>query len=277
MTSTPMISTRTYRNCAVRRALIGVALGVLTGATAACGTKEAAGPLEPTGPTARIRFVNLINDPARNPVNAILEQVPFGVNLGYTGTTPSSLPAPNTAIYSAILSGDRSLVLKKTADTTVTVASFTVTMAANEDRTVYAVGGNGGAAVTSFSTKDTNNATIPAGQTRVRIVNLSPAAGALDVFITAPNADLSTATPVASGVAPQAVSLYTAIPALSSYQVRAVPAGTAPANRSSNVVVSFTPTTPTPTALAAGTGHTIVIADKAAGGSPATAFVLTDQ
>jgi hypothetical protein len=273
-----MISTLTYRNwIALRRALGGVALGILTGGSLACGTKEAPGPLEPSGPTGRIRFVNLINDPARNPVNAILEKVPFGVNLGYTGTTPSSLPAPNTAIYSAVLTGDRSLVLKKTADTTVTVASLTVTMAANEDRTVYAIGGTGGSTVTAFSTKDTNNATIAAGQTRVRIVNLSPAAGSVDVFITAPNADLSTATPVASGLAPQAVSLYVTIPALSSYQVRAVPAGTAPANRSTSVVLSFTPTTPVPTSLASGTGHTIGIADKAAGGAPATAFVLTDQ
>ena len=241
---------------------------------AACGTKEAPGPLEPTGPTGRIRFVNVINDPARVPVNAILEQVPFGVNLGYTGTTPSSLPAPNTALYSAIYAGNRSLVLKKTADTTVTVASFTVAMAADEDRTVYATGGNAGGTVTMFSTKDTNNAAIPAGQTRARIVNLSPAAGAVDVFITAPNADLATATPVAANLAAQAASLYFTIPAISSYQVRAVPAGTAPASRAASVIVTITPTTPT---LAAGTGHTIVIADRAQGGTPVTAFVLTDQ
>lgn len=254
---------------------MSVALGVLVGATLACGTKEAPGPLEPTGPTGRIRFVNLINDPARVPVNAILEQVPFGVNLAYTATTPSSLPAPNTALYAAIYAGSRSLVLKKTADTTVTVASFTVAMAADEDRTVYATGGTGGAAVTSFSTKDTNNLTIAAGQTRGRIVNLSPAAGAIDVFITAPNADLSTATPVATNVAPQAASLYFTIPALASYQIRAVPAGTAPANRAASVLVTVTPATPAP--LAAGTGHTIVIADRAQGGGPVTGFVLTDQ
>ena len=64
------------------------------------------------------------------------------------------------------------------------------------------------------------------------------------------------------------------IAALSAYQFRAVPAGTAPANRSANVLVSITPTTPL---LSAGTGRTFVVADKAAGGSPSTAFVLTDQ
>jgi hypothetical protein len=262
-----------HNRTAVRRA-IAAAFGVLIAATLACGTKEAPTGLQPSGPTGRIRFVNLINDPARNPVNAILEKVPFGVNLAYTGSTPSSLPAPNTANYSAILSGDRSLVLKKTADTTVTVASFTLTIAANEDRTIYATGGAGGAAVTSFVTKDTMGTAIPAGKARVRVVNVSPAAGAVDVFITAPNADLATATPVATNIGAQAVSVYVNIPALSAFQVSVVPAGTAPANRAASVLVSATPTT---TTLAAGTGRTIVIADKAAGGGPPVVFVLTDQ
>ena len=258
-----------------RLAVRHLVLAVVAGVTVACGTKEAPTGLQPSGPTGRIRFVNLINDPARNPVNAILEQLPFGVNLGYGGSTPASLPAPNTANYSAIYAGARSLVLKKTADTNVTVASFTVTMAANEDRTVYAVGGTGGGAVTSFSTNEDNNTPIPTGQTNVRVVNLSPAAGAVDVFVTAPNADLATATPVATAVPPQSFSGYTNIPAMASYQVRAVPAGTAAANRAANVIVNVTPITPA--SLNAGTGHTIIIADKAAGGGPPTAFVLTDR
>lgn len=251
-----------------------VALAAAAGLTIACGTKEAPTGLQPTGPTGRIRFVNLITDPTRNPVNAILEQLPFGVNLGYGGSTPSSLPAPNTANYSAIYVGDRSLVLKKTADTTVTVASFTIPMVANQDRTVYAVGGTGGAAVTSFSTIDDNTTAIPTGQTSVRVVNMSPSSGAIDVFVTAPNADLATAAPVAFNVAPSTASPYINIAAITAYQVRVVPAGTAAANRAANVLVSITPTTPT---LGAGTGHTIVVADKAAGGAPPTAFVLTDR
>ena len=261
-------------NSMTRRAVRHLALAAAAVLIAACGTKEAPTGLEPTGPTGRIRFVNLINDPARNPVNAILEQLPFGVNLGYGGSTPSSLPAPNTANYSAIYAGARSLVLKKTADTNVTVASFTVTMTENQDRTVYAVGGTGGGTVTSFSTTDDNATAIPASQTSVRVVNLSPAAGAVDVFVTAPNADLAAATPVATNVAPSAASAYANIPVITAYQVRAVPAGTAAANRGANVLVSITPTAPT---LGAGTGHTIIIADKAAGGGPPTAFVLTDR
>lgn len=253
------------------RRVVRCAVSLIAGLTMACGTKEAPGPLEPTGPTGRVRFVNLINDPARNPVNAILENVPFGVNLGYGGSTPSSLPAPNTAIYSAVYAGDRKLVLKKTADTSVTVANMTVTIAANTDATVYATGGTGGAAVTQFVTTD-NNTAVGSGATRLRIVNLSPAAGSVDVFVTAPNADLSTATPVASGVAVQNASAYITTIAPGTYQLRAVPAGTAAANRSANVVVNIASL-----ALPSGAARTVIIADKAAGGAPSTTVVLTDQ
>src|SRR6185369_9142135 len=92
-------------------------IAALALAGVACGTKDAPGPLAP-GQTGRIRFVNLITDPARNPLNAVLENLPFGVNLGYGGTTPSSLPSPATANYSPILVGDRTLVLVRTADPT---------------------------------------------------------------------------------------------------------------------------------------------------------------
>jgi hypothetical protein len=244
-------------------------LAALTLAAVGCGTKEAPGPLEP-GPTGRVRFVNLITDPTRVPVNAILEGVPFGAGLGYAGTTPSTLPSPATANYSPILTGTRTLTLQKTADPSVTLASIALTIATGEDRTVYATGGTGGAAVTSFSTADANPVPTSA-QVALRIVNMSPSAGALDYFVTAPNADLSTATPTAANVAYQGSSAYVML-APATYQVRAVPAGTLPAARSANVSVTLNSL-----ALAGGTGRTVVTADKAAGGTPIIAFVLPDR
>jgi Domain of unknown function (DUF4397) len=246
-------------------------IAALAFVAAACGTKEAPGPLEPGGPTGRVRFVNLINDPARIPVNAILESLPFGVNLGYGATTPATLPSPSNATYSPILTGSRTLVLKKTADTTVVVATYFVDISENTDYTVYATGGVGGAPVTFFSVINTNP--VPtASQVEIRIVNYSPAAGAIDVFITAPNADLSAATPtVSSPGAPDPGTSYVVF-APGTYQVRAVPAGTAPAARSTSVVLTINNLV-----LAGGTGRTIVIADRAAGGAPITGFVLTDR
>jgi len=180
------------------------------------------------------------------------------------------LPSPSTANYSAILSGNRSMVLKRTADTSVTVATIAFTVADNSDYTVYATGGSGGTAVTNFITTDANP--VPrASQVEVLIINMSPSAGALDVFVTAPNADLAAATPTAANLAYHAASPYVVL-APATYQVRAVPAGTAAAARASNVVLTINNV-----ALAGGTGRTIVIADRAAGGAPLTGFVIPDR
>jgi hypothetical protein len=248
-------------------------LAALVSLTVGCGTKEAAGPLE-SGAQGRIRFVNLITDPTRLPVNAVLENVPFGVNLAYGGTTPSSLPSPATANYSAILVGDRSLVLEKTADPTVTVATLTFTIMEGVDHTVYATGGTGGGAITGWMTNDPRPAP-GAGQVAVRVINMSPTGGALDFFVTAPNADLSTATPIATNLAYHGESPYVNL-AAGTYQIRAVPAGTAPALRSTSVVINFTPPA-TPAPFPAGAGRTIVAADAATGGSPLRAFLISDQ
>jgi hypothetical protein len=236
---------------------------------AACGTKEAPSALD-TGPTGRVRFVNLINDPARNPVNAILENVPWGVSLSYTATTPGSLAAPNTAPYSAILTGDRTLVVKRTADTTVTLATITFPIATDEDKTIYVTGGAGGGAVTNVITTDANPAPATT-ETRFRIANMSPTAGSVDVFVTAAGADLTGLTPDAAGLAPGTVSAYfTKTPG--SYTVRFVPAGTAPPARNSSVTLTLASTP-----FAGGTGRTIVAADRQQGGAPLQAFVLTDR
>lgn len=237
---------------------------------AACGTKDAADPLSPSGAQGRVRFVNVITDTTKGRVNAILEKVPFGVNLTYTQSTPATLATPSTANYSAILTGSRSLVLKRTADTNTVVATITFTVTEKQDRTIYAIGGASGTPVSSFLTTDDN--TLPAsGQARVRVVHLSPTAGAVDIFVTAVGADLSTATPTLSNVAYQTASTYLAV-AAGTYQVRVVPAGTAAAARAGAVVINVASLT-----LAPGNGRTIVAADNSIGGAPLRAFVLTDQ
>ena len=264
-----MVSTTTpsaHRFRALR--LTCAAVGLI--AAAACGTKDAADPLQPSGPVGRIRFVNLVTDPARTLVNALLEGLPFGVNLAYAATTPASLPAPNTAFYASVLAGDRSIVLKRTADPTVTVATLPVTIAADNDYTVFATGGTAGGAVTSFTTADANTP-VTAGQARFRVTNMSPAAGPVDVFITAANADLAAATPVATGLANRSVFAGTTL-APGTYQIRTVPAGTAPAARTGAVNSTLTGVV-----VAAGNSRTIVIADAAAGGTPLRSFALSDQ
>ncbi len=235
---------------------------------AGCGTKDATDPLIP-GSTGRLRFVNLITDTTRGRVNAILESVPFGVNLTYGGTTPSSLPSPATAIYSSILTGSRSLVLKRTIDTTATVATFALTVDNAVDYTVYALGGASASAITSFVTPDTN--TAPAlGAVRVRAVHLAPSAGNVDLFVTAVGADLAAATPALANV-PFKAAAYLSVPA-GTYQVRAVPAGTAPALRSANVAINLASV-----ALPANGARTLIAADNATGGAPYRFIALVDR
>ena len=234
-----------------------------------CGTKDAADPLIP-GAQGRVRFVSLITDTTRGRVNAILESVPFGVNLAYGGTTPSSLPSPATAIYSPILAGTRSLVLRRTLDTTATVATFTLPIATSADYTVYAIGGAAASAITAFVTTDTNTTPL-VGAVRVRVVHLSPTAGNVDVFVTAVGADLSTAAPTLANVAYQG-SAYLPSVASGTYQVRAVPAGTAPALRAASVSINLASVT-----LAANSARTIVAADNNVGGAPLRFIALTDR
>ena len=239
-------------------------------AAAGCGTKDAAAPLQPTSGIGRIRFVNLITDPSRNPVNAILEGLPFGVNLAYTGSTPSSLPSPSTANFAPIYQGSRSLVLKKTADTSVTVATLNLTISAGTDYTVFANGGSGGGTVSSVSFGDNNDA-ITSGQVRIKVINMSPAAGRVDVFITAANADLTTATPAATNLAVGA-EFPGALFAAGTYQIRTVPAGTAAAARPGAVNSTLTGLS-----IPANGGRTVILADAATGGGPVRSFALTDQ
>ena len=250
----------------MQRRLIGLVAGLV--ALGGCGTQDAASPLV-SGPQGRVRFVNLVTDPARVPVNVILEGVPFGVNLAYAAATPPALPAPSTALYSAILAGARTLVVKRTADTTVTLTTVNFTVTAGEDYTVYATGGTGGGTVNSFTTTDVN--TVPAStDTRWRVVNLSPTTGAVDVFLTATGADLTGATPDAANVAVQGNAYFAKV--AGTYQIRMVPAGTAPAARNGAVVITVAAA-----AYPGGAGRTIVAADNAAGAGAARGAVLTDR
>ncbi|MBA3342735.1 MAG: DUF4397 domain-containing protein [Gemmatimonadaceae bacterium] len=247
-----------------------VVVGCLAVVAAACGTTTAPDALVPSGAQGRVRLVNVITDATRGRVNASLEGLVFGVDINYAVSAPANLPAPSTAPYKAVLAGNRAFILKRTADTTVTVATLNFTVAEGEDRSVYAIGGAGGSAITGFVLTDVNTAAA-ATETRLRLVNMSPTAGPLDVFLTAVGADLATAAPRATSLAYQAASAYFTV-APGTYQYRAVPAGTAPANRAGNVTITLSPV-----ALAGGTGRTIVAADNSAGGAPLRAFVLTDR
>jgi hypothetical protein len=248
---------------------LAAALAVVT--ISGCGTQDAADSLGPTQPFGRVRFVNLIVDNARNPVNPILEGLPFGAGVQYGVAVPAALAAPNTGIYAPIYVGNRTLVLRRTADTSVTLASIPFAVTADQDRTIYATGGAGGGAVTNFITTDDNQAPA-SGQVRVRVVHLSPAAGSVDIFVTTTTADLTLATPTLTAVAPTTASAYLSV-APGTYRVRVVPAGTAPAARPAAVALDVNNLT-----FPANGARTIIAADGTVGaGTAVRGFVLTDR
>lgn len=254
----------------LRRSLrSGLVAFVVLLVAAACGTSDGSTSLRPDGPTGRVRFVNLITDTTRGRVNLNLEQVQWNVNQVYGTATPATLAAPNAAIYSPILTGSRSLVLKRTADTNTTVATFTVNVATAVDYTIYATFGAGVSVIAPFVTTDTNS--VPAsGAVRVRVVHVAPSAGNVDVFVTAVGADLATATPTLANVALRA-SAYLSVVA-GTYQVRAVPAGTAAAARAANVAINLASV-----ALPANGARTIIAADNNIGGAPFRFITLVDR
>jgi hypothetical protein len=102
------------------------------------------------------------------------------------------------------------------------------------------------------------------GNVKVRAVHGAPSAPAVDIYVTAPGADLAAATPVLTGVSFGAASDYLSVPA-GDYQVRITPAG------SKTVVIDSGSLT-----LAAGQVRTAIAVDSPGGGAPFDLLVLAD-
>jgi len=112
----------------------------------------------------------------------------------------------------------------------------------------------------------TDDNTAPAaGNAKVRAIHGAPSAPPVDIYVTAPGADLGEATPVLTGVAFGDVADYVEVPA-GNYQVRATLAGT------TTVVIDSGTLT-----LASGQVRTAMAVDAAGGGAPLDLLVLADS
>jgi uncharacterized protein DUF4397 len=243
-----------------RFAMVLFATGFAT-LTAACGERDV-GPtgVSPTEPFGRARFVNAVaNATTADRVNVAVDGVPMGVNLGYGTITGVSVATP----YNAVYGGSRRFVVTRTADPAVTVLDAQVAITADTSQTVYAT--LEGTAASTFVTLD--NLELPTGsQVKLRAVHLAPSMGNADVYVTAPNADLTTLTPQFTNVAPRSATDYLTL-ARATYQVRFTTAGT------KTVRVSATVTPPTGTAPLI---RTAVALDPQTG-TALTSAVLSDR
>jgi uncharacterized protein DUF4397 len=183
--------------------------------------------------TGRVRLVNVLTDDAQPQVDVYLDGEAFGEAIGFGQSTPAALPAPQTDIYKTLQWGGHNFTLRST-DSTIVVAQYAFGIESSDDITLYARGSGG---FTAFQTLD-DNRDPPAGSVRLRAVNLCGFAGSVDIFVTAPNDDIATATPVLPEALPNAPTEYFTVPA-GTLRFRAVRTGVAPADRAANIVVNL--------------------------------------
>jgi hypothetical protein len=173
----------------------------------------------------------------------------------------TNVPFRAASAYLAVPAGARNLRVRATGTATV-VIDQSATLTAGRAYTVLATGRVASIAPLVLEDDLTNPA---AGNVRVRLVHASPTAGNVDIYVTAPTADIATAAPTLSNVAFRAASGYLEVPA-GTYRVRVTPAGT------KTVAIDVNNVT-----LAAGQIRTAVAVDAAGGGAPLGAILLADE
>lgn len=220
-------------------ALVGVALVGL----AACSDDDLTSP----EPTAQLRVVHASPD-APN-VDVLVDAATPLTNVPFRAFSP----------FLDVEAGERRIRVRA-AGTATTVIDANVDLAADQPYTVIATGLVAG--IQPLVLED--DLTAPAaGQVKVRVVHAAPAAAGVDVYVTAPGADLATATPVLTNVPFRGFSGYLTIPA-GEYQIRVT--GTGTTTVAIDATVTFT----------AGQIRTIVATDAPGGGGPLAPVVLTD-
>jgi len=172
----------------------------------------------------------------------------------------SDVPYLASSDYLAASAGDHNLKVNA-AGTATTAIEADVTLADGTDYTVIASGLV--AEITPIVLED-DNSTPAAGNARVRAIHGAPSAPAVDIYVTAPGADLGAAVPVLTGVAFGDVADYLEVPA-GDYQVRVTPAGTKTVAIDSGALT-----------LESGQVRTAIAVDAPGGGAPFDILLLAD-
>lgn len=162
--------------------------------------------------------------------------------------------------YLDVPAGDRSLTVN-VAGSTTTVIDADVALSDGGDYTVIAAGP--AASIEPIVLEDDNVAPA-AGNAKVRAIHGAPGAPAVDIYVTAPGADLEEETPVLTGVEFGDVADYIEAPA-GDYQVRVTPTGTTVVAIDSGALT-----------LSAGQVRTVIAVDAAGGGPPFDLLLLAD-
>jgi hypothetical protein len=215
-----------------------------TALTAACDDDDNTGPEG----EARVRVVHA--SPDAPSVDVLLDDA----------EVLSDVPYLAASDYLAASADDHNLKVNA-AGTATTVIDADVTLADGTDYTVIASGLV--AEITPIVLVD-DNSTPAAGNARVRAIHGAPGAPAVDIYVTAPGADLEAAVPVLTGVAFGDVADYLEVPA-GDYQVRVTPVGTKVLAIDSGALT-----------LESGQVRTAIAVDAPGGGAPFDILLLAD-
>lgn len=231
-----------------RSITVAAALLALLAFGAGCNDDDPTSP--PVTQQARVRVLHASPDAPNVDVlvdgTVVLNNVPFK---GYSS-------------YLSVPTGARNFKVRATADPSVVVIDVTPTLAANKYYTVIAR--NPLSTIEPWLLID-NNTAPASGKIKVRLVHGAPGAPTVDIYITAPGADLATATPTLAGVPYAVASDYLEV-AAGTYQVRVTPENTKTVAIDSGALT-----------LNAGQIRTAVAVDAVGGGAPFGAVVLPDR
>ncbi len=213
--------------------------------TAACSDDD-----DNTGPEgeARVRVVHASPD-APN-VDVLLDDAEVLADVPYLAASD----------YLQVPAGEHNVKVNA-AGTSTSVIDADVDLTDGTDYTVIASGLV--ASIAPIVLEDDNSAP-GSGNARVRAIHGAPSAPAVDIYVTAPGADLEAETPALSALEFGDVADYIEAPA-GDYQVRVTPAGT-----KTVVIDSGT------LSLASGQVRTAIAVDATGGGAPFSLLLLED-
>jgi hypothetical protein len=211
--------------------------------TAACSDDN-------TGPTAEARVRVVHASPDAPEVDVLVDDAEV---LG-------DVPYLTASDYLGVPAGGRNVKVNAAGSTT-TVIDADVSLVDGTDYTVIASGLL--AAIEPIVLEDDNSAPA-AGNVKVRAIHGAPSAPAVDIYVTAPGADLAAETPALSNVEFGVVADYIEAPA-GDYQVRVTPTGTKTVVIDSGVLT-----------LASGQVRTAIAVDATGGGAPFDLLLLED-
>ena len=222
-----------------------LAFALLASSLFACGEDDAVSPAT----TAQVRVVHASPD-APN-VDVLVDNA----------VVLSNVPFKASSAFLAVPAGSRNVKVRAAGTSTV-VIDANAPLGADKAYTILATGRVASIAPLVLEDNLTNPA---AGNIKLRLVHGSPTAGNVDIYVTAPGADIATATPTLANVAFRAASGYLEVPA-GTYRVRITPVGT------KTVAIDVNNVT-----LTSGQIRTAVAVDAVGGGAPLSAILLADK